>query len=218
MGTFRNLMHDSRDPLEICRFFDDFHGFTAADWVITTTEAGTGSATEAVADGANGILVLTNAAGDNDLDFLQLVKETFAYEAGKALRFATKFKVSDALDSDVIMGLQVRDTTPLDATDQICFVKADGDNTLKLLVEKDGTGTTLDVCEMVDDTYVEVEFYYDGSGSDIDVFADGARVGSVALTNAPDDEELTISFGIQNGEAAAKVMSVDYILAECERT
>ena len=97
------------------------------------------------------------------------------------------------------------------------FVKADGDNTLQLLVEKDGTASTLDVAEMVDDTYIEVEFYYDGSGSDIDAFVDGVRVGSVALTNVPDDEELTISFGVQNGEAAAKVMSVDYILAECER-
>ena len=38
------------------------------------------------------------------------------------------------------------------------------------------------------------------------------------LTNAPDDEELTLSFGIQNGAAAAKTLSVDYVGAYKERT
>ena len=37
-------------------------------------------------------------------------------------------------------------------------------------------------------------------------------------TNAPDDEELAVSFGIQNGEAVAKVMTLDYISAGKERT
>jgi hypothetical protein len=33
----------------------------------------------------------------------------------------------------------------------------------------------------------------------------------------PDDEDLTVSFGIQNGEAVAKTMTVDYILAAMDR-
>ena len=37
------------------------------------------------------------------------------------------------------------------------------------------------------------------------------------LTNVTDDEDLTISFGIQNGAAAAKTMTVDYIFAAVER-
>jgi hypothetical protein len=40
----------------------------------------------------------------------------------------------------------------------------------------------------------------------------------VVSTNAPDNEELTVSFGIQNGAAAAKVLTVDYIHALKERT
>lgn len=36
------------------------------------------------------------------------------------------------------------------------------------------------------------------------------------LTNLPDDEELTVSFGIQNGEAAAKTLAIDYIRVEVE--
>jgi hypothetical protein len=43
-----------------------------------------------------------------------------------------------------------------------------------------------------------------------------APVG-VAITNLPDDEELTVSFGIQNGEASAQTMTIDYVVAAVER-
>lgn len=43
------------------------------------------------------------------------------------------------------------------------------------------------------------------------------KKATLATTNLPDDEELTVSFGIQNGAAAAKTMSVDYIMAVKER-
>ena len=36
-------------------------------------------------------------------------------------------------------------------------------------------------------------------------------------TNLPNDEDLTISFGIQNGEAVAKTMTIDYITMMVER-
>ena len=42
-------------------------------------------------------------------------------------------------------------------------------------------------------------------------------VCSAPLTNVPDDEELALSFAVQNGEAVAKVLSVDYIGATQER-
>ena len=61
--SFRNFVTDM-DPNDFCEFVDDFHGYTATDWVITTTEAGTGSATEVVQDESFGVLKLTNAAGD----------------------------------------------------------------------------------------------------------------------------------------------------------
>ena len=199
-------------------WFDDFHSYAAADWTITTTEAGAGDATEAVGNLAGGVLVLTNDAADNDADFLQYTKETFKFVSGKVLRFQSRFKVSDATESDFVMGLQITDTTPLAVTDGIYFRKDDGDALLDFVVIKDSTATTITGAHtMVNDTWVTVEFYYDGSGSDIDVFIDGVSVGAAALTNVPDDEELTISFGIQNGEAVAKVMSVDFIHAMAGR-
>ena len=41
---------------------------------------------------------------------------------------------------------------------------------------------------------------------------------AVGMVFAPDDEDLAISFGIKNGEAAAKVLTLDYINVAKERT
>lgn len=210
------------DPTKFHTFFDDFDKYTAGDWVITTTEAGTGSATEALSSADGGALLLTNAAGDNDLDFLQWaggsgsVYESFLFETGKKLFFKAKFQISDATQSDCVMGLQITDTTPLAVTDGVYFVKADASTTINLVVIKDGTSTTTAASTMADATDIELAFYYDGK-SEVKVFADGSHVGSSAVTNLPDDEELTISFGIQNGEAVAKTMTVDYIFVAKER-
>ena len=118
------------DPTKYHTYFNDFDVYTAGDWTITTTEDGTGSATEAITDGDGGLLALTNAAGDNDNDFLQLKKETFKYEAGKQLYFKARFKTSDADASDVVMGLQITDTSPLDVSDGAFFLLTDGSTTV----------------------------------------------------------------------------------------
>ena len=50
------------------------------------------------------------------------------------------------------------------------------------------------------------------------VYKDNREIGTVVNTNAPDDEEVAYSFGIKNGEAAAKVLTLDYINVAKERT
>jgi hypothetical protein len=73
-----------------------------------------------------------------------------------------------------------------------------------------------------DDTFVDLAFHYDpkgnsGSGS-FRIFVDNSIVAEqTTLTNVPDNEELTVSFGIQNGAAAAKTMTLDFIMAAVER-
>jgi hypothetical protein len=63
-----------------------------------------------------------------------------------------------------------------------------------------------------------VGFMFDPKDQKFHVYQNNAEVGTVVSTNAPDDEELTVSFGIQNGAAAAKVLTVDYVTAMKERT
>lgn len=205
------------DPSANHTYFNDFDTFTAADWTITTTEAGGGSASEAIANEDGGVLLITNDAADDDNDFLQLASETFKFESGKRLFFKARLKVSDATQSDFVMGLQITDTSPLAVTDGVYFRKDDGDANLDFVVIKDSTATTASAVTTVSDaTYLEVAFEYDGADQ-IKYFIDDALAGTSVTTNLPDDEELTVSFGIQNGAAAAKTMSIDYILVSKER-
>lgn len=210
------------DPTKLHTYFNDFDTYVAGDWTITTTEAGAGNASEALTDADGGVLLITNDDADNDADFFNKVGESFKFESGKKLYFKARFKVSDATQSDFVIGLQITDTTPLDVTDGVFFQKDDGDANLDFHVEKDNTASSASaIATVADDTYITVGFYY--NGDDEVVYAASASstnptvLGKLATTNLPDDEELTISFGIQNGEAAAKTMSIDYIYAAKER-
>src|SRR5688500_1063539 len=71
------------DPTKWHTYFNDFDTFVAGDWTITTTEAGAGSATEALTDADGGVLLVTNDAADNDADFFQKVGESFLLASGK---------------------------------------------------------------------------------------------------------------------------------------
>lgn len=207
------------DPTSAHTWFDDFDDYTAAEWVITET----GTGTRAVGNLDGGVLVVTNAAADDDANFLQWsgntasgAVETWKFESEKPLWFKARFKLSDATQSDFVIGLQITDTTPLAVTDGVYFLKADGSTTLNLLVTKNSTSTTTAAATLVADTYVTIGFVYDG-GSNIDIYLNDNRVASSATTNLPDDEELTISFGVQNGEAVAKILSLDYLFVSKQR-
>ena len=116
------------------------------------------------------------------------------------------------------MGLQITDTTPLAVSDGVFFIKDDGDTNLDFIVEKDSTSTdTTAIHTMEDDTFVTVAWYIDPISSLVYYAVNNAEPVGVVNTNLPDDEELTVSFGIQNGAAAAKTMTIDYVTAIVER-
>lgn len=202
-------------------YFNDFvrpTDYDTNDWTITTTEAGASSASEAIGNLAGGVLVITNDSNDDDADFLQSTKEVFKYDATKALEFNIRFKLSDVADSDFVAGLQITDTSPLAVSDGIFFRKSDGDTYPDLVVCKNGTESVLALpAPLVNDTYVKLGFYHSENDDTIQALVNDVRVGALPVTNAPDDEELAISFGIQNGAAASKILSVDYIQVLAQR-
>lgn len=200
-------------PTAFHTYFEDFDYFTAGDWTITETDA---AATEALTDGDGGLLLITNTAADDDLVSLQKKGESFLFVAGKKLFFEARLKVSDATQSDIVVGLQLTDTTPLDVTDGVFFIKADGAKTVSFRVEKNNTATAVNVGSMADNTFIRLGFYYNGVDA-VQYFVNGVYGGSSAVTNLPDDEELTVTMSLQNGEAAAKTMTVDYIYVAKER-
>lgn len=205
------------DPTKFHTFFDDFDTYTAGDWVVTETQAG---ATQALTAGDGGLLLLTNTAADDDLVALQKTPAAFTFTAGKKTFFSCRFKVSDATQSDVVIGLQVVDTTPLDVTDGVYFLKADGSTAISVICRKNATtGSTSasSIATLANDTFIELGFAYDGEGK-VYYEVNGNVVGSLdASSSYLPDTDCTVSFAIQNGEAVAKTMTVDYIFVAKER-
>ena len=201
-------------PTKFHTYYEDFDYYVAGNWTVTETQAG---ATQALTDGDGGLLLITNTAADDDLVALQKVGESYRFASGKELFFEARLKVSDATQSDVVIGLQITDATPLDVSDGVFFIKADGSTSVSLLVEKDNTATTTSsVATMANDTFISLGFYYDGASS-IQYSVNGVVNGTSVTTNLVDDEDLTVSFALQNGEAVAKTMTVDYIFVAKER-
>lgn len=200
-------------------YFNDFlvaADYAATDWVVTTTEAGSGSATEALAaDERCGALLLTNDNADNDLDALQSAEEFVSCPAGKQVWFETKMKISDATESDFFVGLSITDTTALASTDQVGFLKADGSTAVAAVSVKNSTATTTSGVHTMTTGYVTLGFHWDGV-SKTKFYVNRSLVASHTANN-PDDEDLAITIHIQNGEAVAKTCTIDYFYVCQER-
>lgn len=205
------------DPTKFHEYYNDFDTYTAGDWVVTETQAG---ATQALTAGDGGWLLLTNSAADDDLNAMQKTPAAFSFTAGKKAFFKARFKVSDATQSDVVIGLQVVDTTPLDVTDGIYFLKADGAKTVDFICRKNassGSTSASAITSLADDTFITLAFYYNGE-SKVYYAVDGSVKGSLdASSTYLPDTITTVSFAIQNGEAAAKTMTLDFVYAAVER-
>lgn len=202
------------DPTRLHAFFDDFDAYLAGDWTVTDV----GAATQALADANGGRLLITNAGGGGNSSFLDKVGESFLFETGKKAFFRALIQVNDAVQSDFVVGLQITDPTPLAVTDGVYFRKDDGDALLDFVAIKNSVAVTAaGIATVVDATDLEVAFYWDGI-SRIWYGVNGSALGYIDPgVSLPDDEVLTVSFGIQNGEAVSKTMLVDYIYAAMER-
>lgn len=214
-GVFKNFPF--LNPTEYTTYFNDFLIYTSGDWNITKVDGGTdGAEVLSIANKAGGFLTVTTNDADNDAQTLQLKGESFKFVSGKKAFFETRFNLVDATQSDALIGLVITDTTPLANSDGVYFLKTDGAATVDFLVNKNSTATTESaVATLSDNTNVKLGFYF--NGTDLYVFVDGVQIASVATTNLPDDEDLTVTMHIQAGEAAAKTINVDYVLAAFEK-
>jgi hypothetical protein len=214
-------------------FYDDFTAYAntvggTADMPWVDTFVGAGSAIAALADEPFGAITLTCDAADNDAAQIQWHTENFTITAGKKTWFESRLKVSDATQSDWLVGLAVLDTTLLGSTDGdgvtdgIFFSKEDGDTQIDINIQKNTTTGQLRQANVATCTtsYMTLGFYYDGIRT-VEFYFNGAKVYTLDLTATTStympDTPLTVSFAIVNGEAVAKVMTIDYVVAAQER-
>lgn len=214
------------DPTKLHVYWNDFNEYNVGDWTLTTVELGAGNASEALTDGSYGELLVTNDAADNDSDFFQKVGESFTLVAGKKAWFKTRFKINDATQSEVYAGLMVTDTDPFSSTggdgvtDGIFFMKEDGSTSVAIYCQKDATtgqNSATAITTMADATYIVLGWEYDGAGN-LNYYVNDVLKGTISASSTYlPDTDLTVSFGLKNGEAVAKTMTVDYIFAAIER-
>lgn len=213
--TFRQF-NDRRARADYSFIFEDFLSFRSADWTLTTVEAGAGSATE-VAAGANGILTVTNDDADNDGDAFQYAGgsgatvQNIRFTPGKKTQIVGRFNLSAPTATDFMLGAYVTNTTPVGGvTHGVYFRVVAGSAALTAVVEAGSTETVVDTGKVLAaNVFVEVELYY--NGEELLVYVDDTRVAKMPLTNLPTDQDLALSFAIQNGSAGAKIGRVDYI-------
>lgn len=214
------------DPTSVHMLMDDFNKFIPDDWFITRIHAGATAGAETISDASGGILAFYPANADNDSTFFQFkatsnvttASELFTLASGKKLWFKARLKVSDTGDSDFIIGLQSADTTPTTApVDSVLFRSDDGDDYLDFQVYATSVSALSDteIATLVDNTYFTIGFYFDGVDT-LSYFYNDQEVGSSQSLTYP-TAEMTLSFGVQNGSAAARTMSIDYICCIKER-
>lgn len=208
------------DPTAFHEFFEDFDYFTAANWTITETQAG---ATQALADGNGGLLLLTNSAADNDVNQVQKVGESFLPVSGKRFFLGCRFQLSDVVDSDFAIGIQVANadgTVLANATDGFFFLKADDAATIDIYVRQANVAANsvnATVGTLVNATNVDLAMFYDG-GDRVYYALNGTVLGFVTVSSAilPNTEMAPI-ISLKNGAAAAKTATVDYLVVAQER-
>lgn len=207
----------------ICKFIEEFVNtpFASADnmaaWKTTLVETGGGGDTtlalEAGAEG--GVLLVTTDNADNDGANVQALGEAFKLASGKECYFGCKFKISEATQSDFLIGLVITDGENDmlgGVTDGVYFRKVDGATTMNFVLEKNTSETATAYGTAIEaDTWYTVEFYFDGT--DVDWYVNGVEQTAPVTTNLPDDEFLTPSFQFLTGTTSAITMRVDWMRA-----
>lgn len=211
MGRLRTM-----DPSQYYAWCDDFSNYTAANWVVTNV--GT-TPTQAIVDGAGGILKLTATTGATDGSQLQwaggsgAARLTVFWDSTKDLLMKTRFQVDSALNSGLLIGAAAVDTTLVASppNDGIYFLKASNSTSLTAATRKSGTSSSITMGAMADATWVTASLVYNSTTGFWYAYLNGNPVGSIASTTNSPTNGLSVSIAQLNGSAAAHSLSVDYL-------
>lgn len=200
----------------LCLDFDDY---SASNWVITTTEDGSGSAAETCIDFINGVLLVTNDDATGDSDELVWAYRTFCIAKSFPLYFETRLKLTD-------VSLQVFWAGLVDYTGGYfggsvlngVYFLWDG-TVLYAVVMTAGSSVAHPLTDVLADlTWVRLGIHWDGDSTvRFFVFDDSVppQICSdqhfvTAGYPVPDTILLAPGFGIQNIDASAEAIYVDY--------
>lgn len=210
--TFGKTLGMHFDPV-YHKYFNDFDVYSATDWTITDTGAGTSALVTAFDGGA--LQIKCDGAGNGDLRQHQLVKAGFLGVAGKPFMFGARLQVDDATLGLFIAGLQAVNANAFaPPADGMWFQKQAGNTHIDFNVSSTAAGllTTADVAEAVAATQMSLEIVYDGEKK-IHYGVNGKELGFVTDANFPTAVALAPILAIKNGSGVARNMQVDWLFA-----
>jgi hypothetical protein len=207
-------VYESPDPTKWHQYFDDFDSYFSSEWDVSFV----GAASEILSFNEDGgsIGLITDANND-DLVFLLKSPESFLIEVGKKTIFRCRFKIDDFVLAEFMAGLQKNDGVSMSTTDGIYFYKLHEGLQFDFEVKKNNVATSVDdFASAADNEYIEMAFVYNGVDK-VFYYVNNEIIGSLGVENLPDDEELAITFGVQNKANQAETMLIDYVFAAKER-
>lgn len=215
-GVFSNLPV-GMGP-EVVSLYNDFvraTDYSTSDF--TLTAVGSGTAAVATTTGqVNGYLVLTTTNTSGDSNSLQGKQNSFQLTVGKRLWLEVGAKAATVTDIDALIALAVADTTPLDASDYVGFLVANGSGAVAAKTVASSTATTLSaVGTLVAATDMKLGLVWDGI-SKVSFYINRSLVGS-STTNIPTATPLAITAHVKTNSANARTLSIDYVFAAQER-
>lgn len=205
-------------PSNFSCYFDDFHQYVAADWTITDT----GVNTRALATSApcvGGVLLTTLANADDNASSMQRVGHAFVPTPGSIIYFEARYQISEATESDFLIGLVATDTTPLANANGIYFRKDDGDTNLDFETNASSTASTeTGIATVAANTYLKIAYRVTGT-SLVEYYVNDVKQGEFN-TNIP-TVPLRVTIHTQDGDTGATVgaitSSIDYVFVAQKR-
>jgi len=211
-GNYAHRWYDAGGPA-INKVLEEFiqTPYTAASTIGSWTTTLVGASTHALVAGAlGGQMVITTAGADNDGAQLQALGEAFLPTNATKIYFGISLAISEATQSDFLVGLTITDTTAIGGvSDGIYFKKIDGATLCNFCVESAGDVTTNPAFTVAAATTYILEWTWDGH--DLLYYVDGVEIGSSVLTNIPTVEYMTPTIAFLTGDNAAITMCVDWI-------
>ena len=189
-----------------------------------------GASAAITADGTGGEVNLTSASTtDNDGASIQAKQESFALPttAGDKLYFETRAKISDATQTDFLIGFTEAFTTnpesALLSQNVIGFVKDDGSAIVKGTTESGGTQTLVEFADttkstMENDTYVTLGLVATkGTTLNKVQFYINRNLVGTSTTNIPTANMKVMAMSVSGDATGTKVTTIDYIMAAQNR-
>jgi len=180
-----------------------------SEFVVTVTEAGAGDSTIINSAAAGEQLLLTTAATEYDGINAQTKGEAFKLDAANPLYFRADIKINDVDQTDLLIGLASTQTDlmntstshAVNAEEFVGFVSIDAAATIAFqsFVGSAQTNSAVSEVSLADDTWAELEMYWDGE--ELSGYVNQTLVGTFTASLTTTD--LTFSINFRTGETAA---------------